>query len=156
MEFKFTKTPTTIQFTIPGRAVGKSSPRVMRNGGVTYPKKTKEWMSLVKLLARRASPPEPWLGPIQVDIQVVIKPGSRPYTKAKPTDEPTSKPDLDNIVKGIADPMSKVIYKDDSQITRLSVSKRFGDVDETTVTVHRLGMDPTQVGFSFDTRGVPR
>lgn len=38
---------------------------------------------------------------------------------------PTTKPDLDKLVRGVLDPLSKVIYKDDSQVVSLSATRKY-------------------------------
>ena len=39
---------------------------------------------------------------------------------------PTKKPDIDNIVKIVLDSMNKFAFKDDTQITKLEVEKKYG------------------------------
>ena len=38
---------------------------------------------------------------------------------------PTKKPDIDNIVKVVLDSMNKFAFKDDTQITKLEVEKKY-------------------------------
>lgn len=137
----------TITFVVPGRPIGKQSlARDPRSGRSFLPEKSREWMKLVRVMARRVAPPEPWLGAVVVTITAVFAPGSRPYTNARPDlgDEPTCKPDWDNISKGACDAMSHIIYNDDAQIIKGTLEKIFGEVDQTIVTVTRLTDQPTQ------------
>ena len=39
---------------------------------------------------------------------------------------PTKKPDIDNIIKIILDAMNKFAFKDDIQITKLEIEKKYG------------------------------
>ncbi len=48
---------------------------------------------------------------------------------------PTRKPDIDNIAKVILDAMNNYIIKDDTQVSKISVEKRYGDVDKVYVKV---------------------
>jgi Holliday junction resolvase RusA-like endonuclease len=48
---------------------------------------------------------------------------------------PTTKPDLDNVVKAIFDGMNGVVWKDDVQVVDAAVSKRFSDNPRVIVTV---------------------
>jgi len=48
---------------------------------------------------------------------------------------PTTKPDIDNLVKGIKDSLSKVLGYDDSQITELVARKLYSDNPRAEVTI---------------------
>ena len=48
---------------------------------------------------------------------------------------PTKKPDIDNIVKIILDAMNKFAFKDDTQITKLSVEKRYGEEEKIYIEI---------------------
>lgn len=47
----------------------------------------------------------------------------------------TSRPDCDNIAKLVADTFNEHIYKDDSQIVKLNVSKRWADKNLMEITI---------------------
>jgi len=42
---------------------------------------------------------------------------------------PTSRPDIDNLAKGVLDGLSGILWKDDALVVRLVASKRF-DLEE--------------------------
>ena len=46
---------------------------------------------------------------------------------------PTKKPDIDNIVKIILDAMNEVAFKDDTQITKLSIEKKYAEIEKVYV-----------------------
>lgn len=48
---------------------------------------------------------------------------------------PTRKPDIDNIAKVILDAMNKYILKDDTQVSKISVEKRYGEIDKVYIRV---------------------
>ena len=48
---------------------------------------------------------------------------------------PTTKPDLDNIVKQVEDALNKVVFKDDSQVINITASKRYCVDPRLVVTV---------------------
>ena len=48
---------------------------------------------------------------------------------------PTKKPDIDNIVKSILDSMNKFAFKDDNQITKLEVEKKYSLEDKVYVKI---------------------
>jgi Holliday junction resolvase RusA-like endonuclease len=47
----------------------------------------------------------------------------------------TKKPDLDNVAKAIIDGMNGIIFKDDSQIINLHVTKVYAEVGKVEVLV---------------------
>lgn len=47
------------------------------------------------------------------------------------------KPDLDNLTKMVMDAANGILYHDDAQVTESRVSKRWGEADETRITVSR-------------------
>jgi len=47
----------------------------------------------------------------------------------------TKKPDLDNVAKAVIDGMNGIIFKDDSQITSLHVTKVYAEVGKVEVLV---------------------
>ena len=48
---------------------------------------------------------------------------------------PNKKPDIDNIVKIILDAMNKFAFKDDTQITKLSVEKIYGEEEKVHIEI---------------------
>lgn len=51
---------------------------------------------------------------------------------------PTKKPDMDNIVKIIADPLNGIAYHDDSQIVNCSIKKFFSDQPRVEVKIKEV------------------
>lgn len=49
--------------------------------------------------------------------------------------DPTIKPDIDNIAKQILDALNGIAWKDDAQVVRLTVQKRYDDSGEGGVDV---------------------
>ena len=148
--------PDGLEFVIPGPAVGKKAMGGVPGSAHRYlPPDSRDWMKLVRDLACRVAPPEPWTGAMDVTIEVYVAPGKRPYTFIPPTAAtaspvthyPTSKPDLANILKGIEDALNGLVWVDDSQNVNVTLTKRFGERDETVVTVRRLEAEPTQVAL---------
>lgn len=75
---------------------------------------------------------QPLEGPLAVDIEITLE---RPKT----TKLPTPKPDVDNYAKGIMDAMTKAgVWADDSQVSDLYVSKRWGEADLVVVRIHPI------------------
>lgn len=98
-----------ITFTVPGVPVAKARPRLGK-GRVYTPKRTKDYEARVRLIAfaaRVKSKQRVWTGPVGMSVVFRVK-------------NPTARPDLTNLLKGIEDACNGIIYVDDSQIVRLS------------------------------------
>ncbi len=54
------------------------------------------------------------------------------------TIRPTTKLDVDNYVKGIKLALKSIIWKDDSQVVELTVSKWYSEVPRSEITINQL------------------
>lgn len=130
------------EFEIPGKITGKGRPRVNTTTAIAYtPAKTKEYEELVKqyfiIKYRRINPLE---GRIKINITAYF---SVPKNTSKKQEEnmlnnaisPTKKPDIDNIAKIILDALNKLAFKDDNQITKLEIEKKYGTEEKISVKV---------------------
>jgi Holliday junction resolvase RusA-like endonuclease len=112
-------------FEIPGPAVGKGRPR-FGNGRAFTDSKTVAYENLVALEAQARN--IPWIeGNVKVDV-VVAKQLLKTMSKKKRALAlagvyASSKPDLDNVLKSILDGLNGVIYRDDSQVVAMSISR---------------------------------
>jgi len=55
---------------------------------------------------------------------------------------PTKKPDFDNIMKAVTDPLNKLCFYDDSQITEVSFKKRYSDNPRVEVRIYERRILP--------------
>lgn len=130
------------EFEVPGKVVGKGRPRLNSYTGVVYtPTKTKDYETLVEEYFLLKYPRFKLLeGRIKVSIIAYF---SIPKaTKKSDINEmlennisPTKKPDIDNIVKVVLDAMNKFAFKDDNQITKIDVEKRYGIEDKIYIKI---------------------
>lgn len=120
-----------IQFTIPGDVQAQQRPRVTRNGAFD-PKESKDYKSFVRLVAAEHAPKQLITAPIKLTIDVYRK-IPKSFSKKKHQQAldgvlvPTTKPDIDNLAKGIKDGLSKVLWHDDSQVVELVARKWYSD-----------------------------
>jgi Holliday junction resolvase RusA-like endonuclease len=125
-------------YSVEGNPVGKQRPRFSR--GRTYtPKKTVDYERLIAAKALSAMAPTL---PVQTPVAIFIWinhaiPAS--YSKKRKEAclnglEFPKKPDLDNVAKLYLDAMNGIVYKDDVQVIKLRVSKRY----DTVASVHVL------------------
>lgn len=135
-----------LEFTIPGRP--QAWQRAGRNNrtGVTFtPKETARYENLVKHMAAQAMGPHPPLeGPLRLEVLIDLEP-PRSWSEKRKREavsgeiRATKKPDLSNLAKGIEDAMNGIVYRDDSQIVELVVTKDYADKPQVTVTVLNAG-----------------
>ncbi len=136
-----------VVFTVEGPPQGKGRPRFRRAGNFvsTYTdQKTKSYEATIKAWAQRAiSPGSPLEGPVSVDLYIRM---GVPASTSKKRQEaclqnaelPTKKPDIDNIIKAYLDAMNGIIYKDDTQVVRLSAKKVYSLVPGVDVCVVQI------------------
>lgn len=135
-----------IQFTVYGEPVAQARPRASAvNGHVKMydPQKSKDFKRYVRLVASQYAPSSLLEGPLYLEVKV-YKPSLKSFSKKKAQKaeqgslRPISKPDVDNYVKGVKDACNKVIWKDDSQVVDLHVSKWYSEKPRVEVTVKHL------------------
>lgn len=137
-----------IDFCIPGQPVAKGRPRFARRGAnmVAYTDaKTASYENLVKIAATAImAGREPSAAPIALFIELNMQiPASwsakRRAAAAAGAICATKKPDADNILKGIKDGCNGIIWRDDAQVVRIHLSKRYSDRPQALVRILELG-----------------
>ena len=130
------------QFEVPGEIVGKERPRVnMYTGRVYTPGKTKYYEFLIQQYIKIKYPRYEMLeGRLSINIIAYLKiPKSTSKAKVEEMLEnkisPTKKPDVDNIAKSILDAMNNFVFKDDNQVSKISVEKRFALEEKAVIEV---------------------
>ena len=124
-----------IQFIVPGEPKGKGRPRLGRSGHAYTPHDTANYENLVKVCFRDTHPDFVPLDP-DIPVHVAIKAYySMPKSMTKKNRMaaamghlfPLKKPDVDNIMKIVCDPLNGIAYYDDAQIQWAMLSKEYGD-----------------------------
>ena len=132
----------TYEFEVPGKVIGKGRPRLNSYTGVVYtPTKTKDYETLVEQYFLLKYPRFKALeGRIKVNIiayfsipKIIKK--SDINEMLENNISPTKKPDIDNIVKVVLDSMNKFAFKDDNQITKLEVEKKYALEDKVHIKI---------------------
>jgi Holliday junction resolvase RusA-like endonuclease len=128
------------KFDIPGVLKGKARPRFVRATGRTYtPETTLNCEQWVKHCALQAGV-KPLEGALEVEVYMDL-PIPASWSKRKKADamsgnvRPVGKPDLDNVLKLIGDALNGVAWRDDSQIVKASISRRYGPDDGIGSTI---------------------
>ena len=130
-----TKHDHSVAFLVPGKPTGKGRPRAARRGKhitLYTPEKTAAYESTVALAASQAMNGQPLIaGPVDVIMHMVM-PIPTSWSKRKQDEAlagtlmPTTKPDMDNVVKAVFDAVNGVVWNDDTQVVGLQVLKRYG------------------------------
>ncbi len=130
------------EFEIPSKIIGKGRPRLNSYTGRVYtPTRTKDYEELVEQYFLLKYPRYKTLeGRIKMDIvaHFEIPKSTTKTAKAQMlenTISPTKKPDIDNIVKIILDAMNNIAFKDDTQITKISVEKKYSESEKVFVKI---------------------
>ena len=120
------------EFEMPGEIVGKARPRMNTRTGRAYtPTNTKMYEYALRQWFIREYP---YFTPIETRVKVtIIAYFDIPKSTSKKKEaemlsesiSPTKKPDIDNIIKIILDAMNKFAFKDDTQVTKLEIEKKY-------------------------------
>lgn len=121
-----------IEFFIPSTPVAQGRPKASTIGGKVRmydPKKSADYKTWVRQCAidHMAMTGKDMYArdiPLCMRIEIFI---SRPTTKPKRYQIPTTKPDNTNYAKGIEDALNSVCYHDDSQLSTTMQKKRYGE-----------------------------
>lgn len=120
------------EFEMLGEIVGKARPRMNTRTGRAYtPTNTKMYEYALRQWFIREYP---CFKPIETRVKVtIIAYFDIPKSTSKKKEaemlseniSPTKKPDIDNIIKIILDAMNKFAFKDDTQVTKLEIEKKY-------------------------------
>jgi len=123
-----------IAFIVPGQPQGKGRAKIVRIGGfsrMATPQKTVAYEGLVahaaQLAMRGAQPFDEALGcNVFIDCQVPASWSQKKQRLALAGEVlPTSKPDVDNVVKAIFDGCNGVLWRDDVLVVDTRIRKRY-------------------------------
>lgn len=141
---------TVLHFHVPGQPVGKGRPRIGKVGAharMFTPAKTVNYEGLVAFAAQQAMQGASLFEDacevkMRIDCQIPAS-WSQKKQRAAAAGEihPTTKPDVDNIVKAIFDAINGVVWKDDVQVVALTLTKRYSMVPGVAVRIDHLGVD---------------
>ena len=131
-----------ITLTIPGKPYAQQRPRFYRAGRFvkTYDTLYKEKRQIVALISSQVGN-ELIQEPLRVELNFFLE-IPKSYSRKKRERclfgliAHTKKPDLDNMAKFYLDCMNKIVYRDDSQIYELIVSKHYSDSPKTLIAVN--------------------
>ena len=133
---RIAKEMISIKFTVYGKPQGKARPRFTRQGRAYTPKQTADYERQIKQAYISAG------GQLISDTAPIIVCITAEFKKAKSNkmDFPTLKPDADNIAKAVCDALNGIAYKDDKQITCLTVGKVWAEdgIEKVVVEIEQI------------------
>ena len=132
-----------VKFTILGEPQGKGRPRFCRNTGhAITPKDTVNYETLVHMEYVAQCEEFRFPDDAMLDMRIrayysIPKSASKKKRAAMIIGEirPTKKPDMDNVVKIIADSLNQVAYRDDTQIVDCQCRKFYSDNPRVEVMI---------------------
>ena len=125
-----------------------NSKRIVRFGrrlGLIGRDKDRQCEADVVRVARQFAPPEPWLGPLRLDVTFVLAPPASWSDKKKDAAVageilPDVRPDRGNYLKLIEDALPHAGFcRDDAQFCVGEVAKRYGAVAGYEIAISRIG-----------------
>ena len=127
------RTKASITFVVYGEPVAQGRPRFARRGSFVQaydPKKSREYKDTVYSVAVQNKPARPMDGPLSVRIDAYFTLPKSAKRAEKILAESESlfhikKGDADNIAKAVLDSLNGIIFKDDSQVSRLIVTQKY-------------------------------
>jgi Holliday junction resolvase RusA-like endonuclease len=135
-----------ISLVIPGEVIPQLRPRFSTRED--FPRdydqeKCKNYKAYVRILAANAYEGPVLDEPMSLRLTVFRLPPMN-WGKAKTADalrgklRPTSKPDLSNLLKGIEDALTGIVWRDDSRVVEISLSKWYSPHPRAEVNIDRV------------------
>lgn len=132
-------------YTFNAPVVAKGRPRSGKSGKMYTPKETREFEQKVAKWAKSLAAPV-LLFPVAVDLTIyektddadLIRLSSKGFTY-------NEKQDIDNLGKAVLDGLNGVLYKDDRQVSRLTIQRRWSDVGCCILTICRNGLSRNEL-----------
>lgn len=135
-----------IRFTVLGEPKGKGRPRFnTHTGHAMTPKDTVNYESLVRFEYAQQTDGFRFQDDAMLDMRIMAY-YSIPQSKSKKVKaamknheiRPTKKPDMDNVVKIIADSLNQVAYRDDTQIVDCQCRKFYSEQPRVEVVIRQI------------------
>lgn len=137
------KEPIDIAFIVEGTPVPQGRPRFTRQGHAYDPQKSREYKKRVAIEAKKAmGNTPPFDGGITLNVRFCFEPpksftGGKRLAALSGALPKTTKPDTDNLVKGVMDALKGICWNDDSQVTYITAEKRYSETAAVNIRIFR-------------------
>jgi Holliday junction resolvase RusA-like endonuclease len=134
-----------LKLTVPGEPQAKQRPRMTRQGRTYTPAKTVNYETLIQECFASTFPGHvPLEGALVLNVQAHFTvPASWSLKKQRLAYDcqlrPTKKPDVDNVIKSVADSLNGIAWRDDSQIVTVIASKWYSDRPRVDIEITEFG-----------------
>ena len=132
------------EFVVSGKPVGKGRPRMNRKTGRVYtPDKTLQAENAVKRAYYSQCRDVFFESYVRMELKLyyaIAKSNTKKIKEQKLLGElrPDIKPDIDNVIKLIADSLNGLAYKDDTQIIELEAKKYYSDNPRMEIVIQSI------------------
>ena len=133
-----------IRFTVFGEPVAQARPRVTRYGAYDVPK-CKTYKMEIAYVAKQHMRHVASEAPYEHNLKLVVRiyrriPKSFSRAKIEAAEKgdirPATKPDTDNYLKGVADALRGIVWRDDSQVVDMYCGKWYSTKPRTEIEVY--------------------
>ena len=112
-----------VTFFVAGRPRSTQTGSVIRVQGRAIPlRRGTAWSAVCGLVARQHAPSPLLIGPVRVVLLFVL-----PRPKRRKEHYVTTRPDVENLCKGLLDSWNGVLWQDDAHVAELSLTKVYED-----------------------------
>lgn len=135
---------SSISFVVDGEVRPKERPRFTRSGVIFTPKRTLDYENKVKSAYLSECPSGMAFPECPVELRLDVFVGVPKSYSAKKKERmiefefPTKKPDVDNMLKAIADALNGVAYTDDKQVVLVIVRKFWSLEPRAEITLREV------------------
>lgn len=121
----------TLTFRFDILPVGKGRPRLAKTGHAYTPAKTRGYEDIIARLSREQYEGDPLTIPLSLGAVFTFATTERKkWGLVKDT-----RPDLDNLVKAVTDPLNGIVWKDDAQIFSITATKVYGSQSSVVLSL---------------------
>jgi Holliday junction resolvase RusA-like endonuclease len=127
----------SVSFTVRGLPVPQGSSRAFAIGGkariVSTSAPLSAWRNAIAVAASREMGTHPVFDEsLEVNATFLLP---RPVSVPKGRVYPSVKPDIDKLTRALFDALTGVVWRDDSRVVQMSISKRYSDTPGVQVSV---------------------
>lgn len=136
-----------IRLSVPGQPQGKGRARFAKKGKfvrVFTPEKTVAYEGLIALAGEKVMDGRPLMsGPLALTVRAIFA-QPKGWSKKRclaallAPEWHIAKPDADNVLKAVGDGLNGIVWKDDNQLARCTVTKAYGETPGLTIEVTPL------------------